>query len=262
MRAWKLQKAAELAEKHAEELAKKAQDASSPLTDFFADDQSVEVVRTDPFSRLHRRRRGVVERAISAAAVPAEPAGRHRGGRAGFMDDVFELEGRRGRGRAESRSLDRLRRSRRRASAIRRTSCAPPISAEAEYVAWAIRLAMMSLHTRQSAQSRACDATSSQAPGWEWQRRRRPDRAEDRRREAGRARHRTSVGDVSPKLGIRVLARDAATCYRRGLNTTVASGGSVTSIEAGRPWLSLRHGLNAAAVAQVAAAVERRVAVA
>ena len=50
--AWKKEKAAELAEKHANELAKKAQEAKSPLTSFFADDKSIKVVRTDPFAEL------------------------------------------------------------------------------------------------------------------------------------------------------------------------------------------------------------------
>lgn len=52
VRAWKHERAAEAARKYAEDFAKKAQDARSPLTDFFADDQSVKVVRSDPFSLL------------------------------------------------------------------------------------------------------------------------------------------------------------------------------------------------------------------
>ena len=51
IRAWKLQQAAELAKKHAENLAKKAQEAKSPLADFLANEESIEVVRTDPFSQ-------------------------------------------------------------------------------------------------------------------------------------------------------------------------------------------------------------------
>jgi hypothetical protein len=51
VRAWKLQKAAELAKKRAEELAKKAQEAKGPLSQALADNQSLEVIRTDPFSR-------------------------------------------------------------------------------------------------------------------------------------------------------------------------------------------------------------------
>lgn len=49
-KAWKRMKAAELAQKRADELAKKAQDAGAPLADFFADDKAIQVVKTDPFS--------------------------------------------------------------------------------------------------------------------------------------------------------------------------------------------------------------------
>lgn len=52
VKAWKLQQAAELAEKHAKEFATKAQESKSPLTTFFADDPAIKVVRTDPFSEL------------------------------------------------------------------------------------------------------------------------------------------------------------------------------------------------------------------
>jgi hypothetical protein len=50
--AWKLQKAAELAKKHAEELAKKAKDSKEPLSKVFADDKELKVIHTDPFSYL------------------------------------------------------------------------------------------------------------------------------------------------------------------------------------------------------------------
>jgi hypothetical protein len=52
IQAWKKQKSAELAKKRAEELAKRAQDAKATLTSFFADDKSMKVVSTDPFSHL------------------------------------------------------------------------------------------------------------------------------------------------------------------------------------------------------------------
>ena len=52
VKAWKLQKAAELAEKRATELAKKAEEAKTPLPEFFADQPAIKVVRTDPFSEL------------------------------------------------------------------------------------------------------------------------------------------------------------------------------------------------------------------
>jgi hypothetical protein len=52
IKAWKLQKAAELAEKRAAELAKKAEEAKTPLPEFFANEPAIKVVRTDPFSEL------------------------------------------------------------------------------------------------------------------------------------------------------------------------------------------------------------------
>ena len=52
VKAWKKQQAEELAKKHADEFAKKAEDAKTPLASFFADDKSIKVVRTDPFSEL------------------------------------------------------------------------------------------------------------------------------------------------------------------------------------------------------------------
>jgi hypothetical protein len=54
VRAWKLQKAAEIALKDAKAEAKKAQEAGSPLADYFADDNSIEVVSVDPFAQLTR----------------------------------------------------------------------------------------------------------------------------------------------------------------------------------------------------------------
>ncbi len=52
VKAWRKQQAAELAKKHADEFAKKAEEAKTPLTNFFADNKSIKVVRTDPFSEL------------------------------------------------------------------------------------------------------------------------------------------------------------------------------------------------------------------
>jgi hypothetical protein len=52
VRAYKKQKAAELALKDAEAQAKKAQESGSSLADFFADKPSIQVVQTDPFSQL------------------------------------------------------------------------------------------------------------------------------------------------------------------------------------------------------------------
>lgn len=60
VKAWKKQKASEATLKRAEELAKKAEEAKSPLTTFFADDQLIKVVRTDPFAELTGGDVGVV----------------------------------------------------------------------------------------------------------------------------------------------------------------------------------------------------------
>ena len=50
VRAWKLREAGKLALKRAEELAKKAQDAGGSLTDAIAGDESLKIVKTDPFA--------------------------------------------------------------------------------------------------------------------------------------------------------------------------------------------------------------------
>jgi hypothetical protein len=50
--AWKLQKAADLALKHAGELAKQAQSAGKSLEDTLADDKNVKFTKTDPFAWL------------------------------------------------------------------------------------------------------------------------------------------------------------------------------------------------------------------
>jgi hypothetical protein len=52
VKAWTRMKAAELAEKNAQEIAKKVQESKSKLADYFADDQSVKVATTDPFAEL------------------------------------------------------------------------------------------------------------------------------------------------------------------------------------------------------------------
>jgi hypothetical protein len=49
--AWKREKAAEFALKHAEAEAKKAEEAGTTLGEFFSADKGIEVVRTDPFSQ-------------------------------------------------------------------------------------------------------------------------------------------------------------------------------------------------------------------
>jgi hypothetical protein len=52
VRVWKLEKAAELALKHAEELAKQAQTAGKSLEDALADNKKVKITKTDPFAWL------------------------------------------------------------------------------------------------------------------------------------------------------------------------------------------------------------------
>jgi hypothetical protein len=52
IKAWKKQQAAKLAQKHADEFAKKAEEAKTPLAAYFADNKSIKVIKTDPFSEL------------------------------------------------------------------------------------------------------------------------------------------------------------------------------------------------------------------
>jgi hypothetical protein len=52
VKAWKMQKAAELALKHAEELAAKAKTSGQPLAEVLADEKNVTVTKTDPFAWL------------------------------------------------------------------------------------------------------------------------------------------------------------------------------------------------------------------
>ena len=91
--AWKMQKAAERAQKHAEDLAKQAQEANKPLADFFAGNQSVQVVRTDPFSRYTG---GAISRDFQGQLQQqpfrlSEPDGVVAAG-PDFMDKVFSLK--------------------------------------------------------------------------------------------------------------------------------------------------------------------------
>ena len=93
VRAWKMQKAAERAQKHAEDLAKQAQEANKPLADFFAGNQTVQVVRTDPFSRYTG---GAISRDFQGQFQQqpfrlSEPDGIVAAG-TDFMDKVFSLK--------------------------------------------------------------------------------------------------------------------------------------------------------------------------
>ncbi len=92
VKAWKFQKAAEIAQKNAEELAKKAQEAKSPLATFFADDPSIKVTRTDPFSELTGGDVGVVNGQIEQSPFRlSQPEGLHAPGPE-FMEKVFQLK--------------------------------------------------------------------------------------------------------------------------------------------------------------------------
>jgi len=89
--AWKRQKAVELALKHAEELAEKAQESRSTLPEFFAN-ESMEVVRTDPFSRYTGGEIGFVGGEIQQQPFRlSEPDGIVAAG-PDFMDRVFDLK--------------------------------------------------------------------------------------------------------------------------------------------------------------------------
>jgi hypothetical protein len=85
--AWKLQKAAELALKHAEELATRAQDSGLPFTEAFADDD-LPVTTTDPFSWLTFGDISPITRQIFFRM--SEPEGIAAAGPA-FMRKVFAL---------------------------------------------------------------------------------------------------------------------------------------------------------------------------
>ena len=87
VRAWKLQQAAELAEKHAQELAAKIEESGSTLVDYFVDDSSISVERTDPFAWLTI---GDVSQSGLVTFRLSEPTGIVAAG-PDFMSTVFEL---------------------------------------------------------------------------------------------------------------------------------------------------------------------------
>ena len=92
VKAWKHQKAAELAEKHAQETAKKAEASKQPLMTYFADDPKVKVVRTDPFSELTGGDIGVVNGQLQQQPYRlSQPDGIVSPGPE-FMKQVFQLK--------------------------------------------------------------------------------------------------------------------------------------------------------------------------
>jgi hypothetical protein len=89
--AWKLQKAAELAEKFATDEAKKAQEAGTPLGEFFSGGGVVgEVVRTDPFAMYTGGDIAYATRTIEPFRL-SEPDGIIAAGPA-FMEKVFKMK--------------------------------------------------------------------------------------------------------------------------------------------------------------------------
>jgi hypothetical protein len=91
VRAWKMQQAAELALKHAEEVAQKAQASGSWLGDYFANDKNIQVVRSDPFSWLTSG--NVSPRTGMAESFRlSQPEGIVAPG-PDFMREVFDLKG-------------------------------------------------------------------------------------------------------------------------------------------------------------------------
>lgn len=92
IKAWKAQKAAEIAEKNAKELAKKAQEAKTPLTTFFTDKPEIKVARTDLFSELTGGDIGIVNGQFARQPYRlSQPDGIVAPGPA-FMKEVFSLK--------------------------------------------------------------------------------------------------------------------------------------------------------------------------
>ena len=92
IKVWKKQKASEMALQHADELAKKAQEAKMPLTTMFESDKTMKVVRTDPFSELTGGDVGMVNGQFQPQPYRlSQPEGIVAPGPA-FMTRVFELK--------------------------------------------------------------------------------------------------------------------------------------------------------------------------
>lgn len=89
VRAWKMQKAADLALAEAEKLAKEAEEKGVPLAEFFSGNEEIEVVETDPFSWLTFGMVSPTTRTVEfrlGDAEPLEAAGPV------FMEKVFNLK--------------------------------------------------------------------------------------------------------------------------------------------------------------------------
>ncbi|MEX2315773.1 MAG: hypothetical protein WD669_01385 [Pirellulales bacterium] len=94
LRAWRLDKASAAALARAEELAKKAEASGGPLGEFFGNDPTVKIVRTDPFAWLTGGEVALVDRQLQRRPYRlSEPDGIVAAGPE-FMNKVFDLDDR------------------------------------------------------------------------------------------------------------------------------------------------------------------------
>lgn len=172
VRAWKLQKAAELAEKHAEELAKKIEESKQPLTTYFADNPEIKVVRTDLFSELTGGAIGIVNGRFAQQPYRlSQPDGIVAPGPS-FMKDVFSLkDGDVGAALNNDHTL---------AYVIRLVEHQPPLAdLQSAYLAeagtWTGLMPMIQGHFQEVARQLAEDVTTNANVDWK----RPPDKVED-----------------------------------------------------------------------------------
>jgi hypothetical protein len=172
VKAWKAQKAAEIAERHADELAKKAQESKAPLTTFFADKPDIKVVRTDLFSELTGGGVGVVNGQFTQQPYRlSQPDDIVAPGPA-FMNEVFSLgDGEVGAALNNDHTI---------AYVIRIVEHQPPLAdLRTAYLAeannWPGLGAMVQGHAQEVAMNLAADLTTNANLKWE----RDPDRTSD-----------------------------------------------------------------------------------
>ena len=164
IKAWKAEKAAELAEKRAQEVAKKAQEAKQPLTEFFADDPKVKVIRTDPFSELTGGDVGLVNGQLQRQPYRlGQPSDIIAPGPA-FLNEVFKLkDGEVGTAFNNDHSI---------AYVIRVVEHQPPVNElRSAYLAeannWPGLASMVQGHAQEVASALAADVTTSANLKWE-----------------------------------------------------------------------------------------------
>jgi hypothetical protein len=187
IKAWKAEKAAELAKKHAEEVAKKAQEANVPLTQFFADDAKVKVVRTDPFSELTGGDVGIVNGQLQRQPYRlSQPEGIVSPG-PDFLQAVFKLnDGQVGSAMNNDHSV---------AYVIRIVEHQPPINElRTAYLAeannWPGLMVMVQDHAREVASDLSGDITKGANLKWE----RKKDQELEQEEAAKREREETTSG--------------------------------------------------------------------